>query len=540
MNGNAMILSLMGGVLLLLYGVNLAGEGLKGWAGARIKTALETMTKNRFTALLTGIGITFVLQSSSASTVTVISLIDAGLMTFTQSLAVTLGAGIGATITVQLISFRIYDYSLFICGVGLLINFMSDDVRRKSAGRGVFGFGLILLSIMLLSDVIAPLKENELFQTNLRAVGDNPFLGIIVSLVLTAIIQSSAATIGLAITFAITGMMDLNAAVPIVLGANIGTCATGLISAAKSGTEAKRAAIAHALFRIIGVVLFLPFIGVFSDLMARTGGDVARQIANAHTVFNGVVAVVLLPFIGYIGKLVEMWVPDKTGESEEFKPKYLNPSMLQTPALALAQAKRESLRMAEIVQDMYKLTLPAIMQCDEKLIERVESMDDEVDILDDSIRRYLTQLAKEQLGSDEARTQMDVLVFISNMETIGDVIDTNLMELARKKSKKCVQFSREGQRDIEDLYGRVLENLELAISAVTTGERALAERVQKNDSRIKELEREYNRRHIERLESGLSESLETSSIHLDVLTNFVRVNNHVTNIVYSMLGSSLF
>jgi len=533
-----MILSLFGGVFLLLYGVNVAGKGLQGWAGPRIKTALETMTRNRFAAVGTGVIITFLLQSSSATAVTVVSLIDSGLMSFFQALGVLLGAGIGTTITVQLIAFKIYDYALFICGVGLLIRFIVSDVQRRRLGEAIFGFGLIFLSIGLMSDAMEPLQASELFREILRAVGRNPFLGVIVALALTAVVQSSAAVIGIAIIFSLNNLITIEAAIPIILGANIGTAATGIISSVRSSAEAKRAAFANAIFKTIGVVIVLPLVGPFAELARLTSSDVTRQIANAHSIFNFGLAIVLLPFINKIGHRIVNWFPDDECDLDEFKPKYLNQAMLSTPSLALAQATRETMRMAEIVQDMLKLSYPAILNCDTALIEKVENMDDRVDILDKAVRFYLTQLSKEDLDQEDAKRQMEILIMISNLEAIGDVVDKNLMELARKKAKECVQFSKEGEQDIEDLHSRIIENFELTMSAATTRDKALADRVYRNKNRIRDLEKEYYRKHIERLESGLAESFETSSIHLDVLTNLKRTNTHLTNIVYPLLETS--
>jgi phosphate:Na+ symporter len=532
------IFNIFGGVFLLLYGMKLSGDGLQAWAGARIKTALETMTKNRFAALFTGVVITFLLQSSSASTVMAVSLIDSGLLSFAQTLGVILGADIGTTITVQLISFRIYDLALFICGLGLAFMFITKDQQRKSLGQAVLGFGLIFLAIKLMLDAMSPLKSSPLFQELVKASGDYPLTGIIVSALFTALIHSSAATIGIAITLSMGGLMDLSSAIPIVLGANIGTTGTALLASIRSSVDAKRAAFANVLFKAIGTLLILPFLGPFAELVRLTAEEGARQVANAHTIFNIGLALLLLPFTNLFAGLIEKWFPEKKDEAEEFKPKHLNPAMLRSPSLALAQATREAIRMAEIVQDMLKMSLPAIMECDLALIEKVENMDDRVDLLDRGIRFYLTQLGKEQLSPREASRQMEVLAVISNLESIGDVIDKNLMEIARKKARKCVNFSAEGHKDIEDLHGRVLENLELAMSAFTTGDRAIAERVFRNKARIKDAEREYYRKHIERLESGLSESFETSSIHLDVLTNLKRINTHVTSVVYPLISDN--
>ncbi len=542
LNTNLIILSLFGAVLLMLYGVRLAGDGLRGWAGPRIKTALETMTRNRLVAVGTGVVVTFLLQSSSATTVTMVSLIDSGLISFSQTLGVILGSDIGTTITVQLISFKVHQYALFICGVGLLIRFLTEDNQRKSLGDGILGFGLIFLSIYLMSQIMEPLQKNELFKDILHASGKSPILGILAAMAITAVIQSSAATIGIVISLALVGgpgteIIDTRSAIPIILGANIGTCGTALLSSLRSTVDAKRAAFANLLFKLIGVMIVLPFLGPFTELMELTADDVPRQIANTHTIFNIGLAVLLLPFTGLLGKVIEKWFPEKKEDGDEFHLKYLNPTMLETPSLALAQAARETMRMAEQVEDMLKPSLKAIVQCDLSLIERIESMDDNVDILDRAIRMYLIQLSGEHLTREEAKRQMEILSVIANLESIGDVIDKNLMELARKKAKNCVNFSRDGEVEIEDLYNRVLENFTLTMSAFTSQDKSMAEKVFRNKNRIRDLEKDYYRRHLERLESGLSESIETSSIHLDVLTNLKRVNTHLTNIAYQIMES---
>ncbi|MFO8057535.1 MAG: Na/Pi cotransporter family protein [bacterium] len=542
LNTNLIVLSLFGSVLLLLYGVRLAGDGLRGWAGPRIKTALETMTRNRFVALGTGVVVTFLLQSSSATTVTMVSLIDSGLISFSQTLGVILGSDIGTTITVQLISFKVHQCALFICGVGLFIRFITEDNQRKSLGEGILGFGLIFLSIYLMSQIMEPLQDNQLFKDILQASGTSPILGILAAMLITAIIQSSAATIGIVISLALVGgpgteIIDVRAAIPLILGANIGTCGTALLSSLRSTVDAKRAAFANLLFKLIGVIIVLPFLAPFTSLMELTGDNVARQIANTHTIFNIGLAVILLPFTGPLGRLIEKWFPEKQEESDEFHPKYLNPAMLDTPSLALAQAARETMRMSEQVEDMLKLSLPALTECDLGLIERVEAMDDNVDMLDRSIRMYLTQLSRTNLTREDAKRQMEILTVISNLESIGDVIDKNIMELSRKKAKNCVNFSQKGQVEIEDLHSRILENFTLTLSAFTSQDKSMAEKVFRNKNRIRDLEKDYYRRHIERLESGLSESIETSSIHLDVLTNLKRINTHLTNIAYQIMES---
>lgn len=531
-----MILTLFGGVLLLLYGIQLAGEGLKEAAGPQIKTALQTLTRNRVAGLFTGVGVTFLLQSSSATTVLLVGLVDAGLMSLGQTMGVILGADVGTTLTVQLLAFQIEELAVFIAGLGILIMLWGGQPERRSLGKGILGFGLIFLSIKIMAESIAPLEHNELFTKLLLAVAENPLAGVLVAAALTAVLHSSAAMLGLTITLALNHLITLPAALPMILGANIGTCVTAFLGSLRSKPDAKRVAWAHILFKVAGSLLVLPLLKPFAEVAALTADDLARQIANAHTIFNLGLALVFLPFTGVAARLTQRLVPDQVEEPEEkFAPKYLNPAMLTEPSLALAQAVREALRMAEVVQDMLGLSLDALLGQSRDLIEMVENMDDRVDLLDRAISFYLTKLSSQKMNEEEARRQMGILHLVSNLEAIGDVVDKNLMELAKKKLDKQREFSAEGREDIKTLHTKVLENLELAISAFTGRDQELAQKVLRHKPVIREIEQELYQRHIQRLEKGLAESFETSSIHLDVISNLKRINSLLTNIVYPIV-----
>jgi phosphate:Na+ symporter len=534
---NIMLLSLFGGILLLLYGVNLAGEGLKGAGEKQIQGALRTLTRNRLTALLVGIIVTFLLQSSSATTVMLVSFVESGLLTLSQTLGIILGADIGTTLTVQLISFRIYDWALFIVGLGILLMFVGSRPERKSLGRGILGFGLIFLSIGLMSKALSPLRDNRLFEEILLGLGKSPLVGIIVSAAFTALIQSSAATIGIALTLSLQQLISLESAIVVILGANIGTCATAIIGSIRSQREAKQVATAHILFKVIGVLIMIPLIKPFTSLVELSAETLPRQIANAHTFFNLGIGILFLPFTGPLERIVRRLTPaeEEAEEEEKFRPKYLNPNMLKEPGLALAQATRETIRMSEIVQDMLCLSQKAFAENDLALIEKIENTDDKVDILDSSIRLYLTQLIRSVMNEDDAYRQMEILSVVSNLESIGDVIDKNLMELAKKKVKKEVEFSKQGWDEIQDFHAKVVENLELALSAFASRDLSLAQKVVRHKASLREIGQTYYENHILRLQQGLTESIETSSIHLDVLTNLRRINSFVTSIVFPLI-----
>ncbi|MEK6716463.1 MAG: Na/Pi cotransporter family protein [candidate division NC10 bacterium] len=535
---NLMLITLFGGMALLLYGMQLVGEGLQLAAGGRMRQILSSITNNRFKGMMVGAFITAVIQSSSATTVMLVGFASSGLMDLTQTIGVILGADIGTTITVQLIAFQIFDYALLLVGVGFLLIFASKRKIFKYVGQAILGFGFIFFAMKVMSDAMVPLRQSEIVKTLLVSLGDQPLLGIIVAAVFSALVHSSAATIGLAITLSLQGLLPLSAAIPIIFGANIGTCATALASSIGIKLEAKRVALAHIFFKVVGVLVFLPFITPFVHLVQLTADDVARQIANAHTLFNVGITALFLPFSSLLARFISRLVPeDKEGEGL-FGPKYLDEHMLETPALALGQATREALRMADIVSDMFTRTIATFSGEDPELIEFIQEKDDQVDTLDREIKHYLTKLSQQSLTDEQSKREIGILAFGNNMENIGDIVDKNLMDLAKKKLSKGVHFSEPGHKEIVLLHKKVLQNLEMAISAFASNDPALAQQVLERKLEISQTERKFRQAHIQRLHDGYRESIDTSEIHLDVLTNLKRINSHITAVAYPILENA--
>jgi phosphate:Na+ symporter len=535
---NVMLIALCGGMALLLYGMQLVGEGLQQAAGGRMRQILGSITNNRFKGMLAGAFITAAIQSSSATTLMLVGFGSSGLLTLGQSMGVILGADIGTTVTVQLIAFKIFDYALLLVAVGWLLMFAAPRKILKFVGRAILGFGFIFFAIKVMSDAMVPLRQSEIVRTLLVSLGDQPLLGVIIAAVVSALVHSSAATIGLAITLSLQQLLPLQAAIPIIYGANIGTCATALASSVGTSTEARRVAIAHIFFKIAGVLLFLPFTGLFSRLVALTADDVSRQIANAHSLFNVGITAIFLPFTGALARLVATLVPEDKGSERLFGPKYLDEHMLETPALALGQATREALRMADVVSEMLTKTIDTFSRDDPELVEFIEERDDQVDLLDREIKHYLTKLSQQSLTDEQSKREISVLSFVNNMENIGDIVDKNLMELAKKKLNKGARFSEPGLREIMQLHKKVLQNLELAISAFASNDRGLAQQVLERKLELGQTERKFRQAHIQRLHDGYRESIDTSEIHLDVLTNLKRINSHVTAVAYPILEGS--
>ncbi|MBI4636238.1 MAG: Na/Pi cotransporter family protein [Candidatus Rokubacteria bacterium] len=529
------LLALFGGMALLLYGIQLTGDGLQRAAGGRLRQLLTGLARTRLLAMVSGATVTGIIQSSSATTVMLIGFVSAGLMTFRQTLGVILGADIGTTFTVQLIAFRVTDYSLLLVGLGFTIIFMARRSVAKDVGQALLGFGFIFLGLKLILDGVAPLKTNPLAVELLASVGGSPVVAVLTAAVFSALVHSSAATIGLALALASEGLLDLGGAVAIVLGANIGTCATALAASIGATAEAKRVAVAHIAFKVLGAALVLPFIGPFTDVVASTAADPARQIANAHTFFNCGISLLFLPFTHLAARAIEALVPEDQKAENPFRTRYLDERALNQPSLALGQATREALRMADTVQAMLRDVVPVFRNDDQELLEDVERRDDQVDFLEREIKLFLARLEREAMGTDLSRKEIGLISVIGNLENIGDIIDKNLMELARKKLYHARRFSEAGWAELLEFHAMTSKNLERAIAAFAANDRGLAQEVLDQRPVMRQRERELRESHLGRLRAGLAESLETSEIHLDILTNVKRISSHVSALVFPIL-----
>ncbi len=530
--GRSMIyLDLFGGVLLLLYGIRLINDGLQNAAGPRIRTLLRSLTSNRLAAVGAGAFITGLIQSSSATSVMLVGFVSAGLMSFRQTLAVVLGADIGATLTVQLIAFHVTDYAVLLVGLGLSLSLFAKRHHLKNIGQGLLGFGFVFLSIRIMSDALAPLQQNDLFKEVMVVLVGSPFTGILLSALFTGLIHSSAATIGIALALAANGLVSLEGAIYIVLGANIGTCSTALMASFRAPAEARRVAWAHVLFKAAGVAVLLAVLPLFERLVIYTGSDLSRQIANAHTLFNIFLALIFLPFLGLVAKLLVRLVPESTVE-KRFGPMYLDDHVLGTPSLALSQATREVLRESDIVKEMLADAVRIFEVEDQGVILAVRDKDNLVDVLDRQIRLYLTRLSSSRLTEFQGRRAVALLEASRDLESIGDIIDRNIIPLALKRITKGLMFSAEGIREITDYHRKLIENFDMALSAFSSQDQDLARRVLRNKEELEGLERELIQAHLDRLRKGLRESIDTSHIHLDAIGNLARINALITHIIY--------
>lgn len=516
-----LIVGLIGGLALFLLGMDLMTDALRLVVGDRAKAVLEKLTSNRFAGLLTGAGITAVIQSSSVTTVLVVGFISAGLMSFIQSIPIILGSNIGTTVTAQIIAFNITNWALVLISVGFGMSALAKRQTRKSQGTAVLGLGLIFFGMVVMGEAMSPLRTYEPFIKMMETL-DNPLLGILAGAVITAILQSSSATTGIVIVLASQGLITPGAGIALVLGANIGTSVTALLAAIGKPREAQRAAVAHLLFNVVGVLIWIPFVGWLVSIVGNIGGGTAREVANAHTVFNVINALIFLPFVTPFAALVTKLVPDKPVEGE-MRPKYLDKSLIRSPSLALSAARMEMLRMASRVQGMLADILPAVLDGSIDTLEDVASMDDEVDLLHGLLLEYLGDIGEARLSEASSDELMDLFEATNSLEAIGDIIETNLVTLGHQRIGASITVS-EQTREVLDIYHTAVSDaFRLALIAVTQKDQDAARTVAKMKSHIRNLERAANEHEAERLVADEPNRIATYRFETDLLTNLKRI-----------------
>ncbi len=527
-------LNFLAGIALMVYGIRTLRKGSDRVFGARLRRILQTATQGKLRALMAGFLLSILIPSSTGVALISVEAISAGYVGLAQSLAVMLGANIGFTVTVQLLAFRFFIYNGLFLAAGMPLFLFGKRPAVRGIGQTLIGLGFLLLSIQLISAAVAPLKDNADVMEVMGVLQNHPFWLLGFTAMLKVLLQSATATIGIAIALVTQGVLSVNGGVAVVLGANIGIGVTALMAGFKR-PETRRMAMGNLAFKVAGVAVCVPLTTGLIHLLEPVSpqGD-TQVIANAHTLFNVVLAVVGLPVIGMLAKLLEKLVPDRPAPREG-QARHLEPAYLQSPALALGQATQEILHMADYVRGMLHDARRAFQQGDIALCDEVQKRDDLVDNLNNEIKAYITKISEESLTAEESRREVALLTFANDLESIGDIIDKNLIDLARKKITQQLEFSAEGRGELDDYFGKVVENFEIATSAFATRDPVLAEKLMRHKHHLSETEREYRNRHFHRLHAGLKESFETSAIHLDALTALKRINSHLTAVAYPIL-----
>ena len=539
---------LIGGLAVFLYGMLLMNKNLTAIAGNKLSKIMLTLTRGKARGYLTGLGVTIINQSSSATTVLEAALVGAGLLTFQQSLAVTLGSELGSTFMGQLVAFpAITRLSAIIIAAGFFSSLLTKTKRRKSIAGTILGFGILFLGMDMMSKSLIPLRSYQPF-LDLMARIENPIFGIIIGILFTMIVQSSGATSGLTIAMAMSGTISLSQAVPINMGAAVGTCITAVLGSLALNREAKRTAYIHIVFQSIGVVLVfillsIPFRGdrlwlvLAKEFTSRVLGteSLARQIAMAHTFMSVVNHIFIIPMLPSIIKIFNRIYPPMEIE-KPFGVRYINDSLIETPEIALKLARKEILRGVEIVKVMFDDSVAVFKTRDMEKVREINNIEDNVDILRNEIIPFLTKLAAKELTEKESEKEVTYLYITNEFESIGDVIDKNIMALAEKMVENNYHFSSNGSKDIEKLHGKISVNLAHIIKVIRDDDLILANNITKTGCTIRKLETDLREQHFKRLHDGLQESMETSAVHLDLLDNLKRINDHIVYIAYTVLG----
>ena len=514
---------LLGGLALFLLGMDRMTESLRMIAGDRMRTILSRLTTNPFAGLLTGAGVTSLIQSSSVTTVLVVGFISSGLMTLEQSIGVIIGANVGTTITAQIIAFDVSTFALLAIAVGFGITFFAHNELRRTQGTVLMGLGLVFFGMNVMGDAMAPLRSSETFIDAMTRL-ENPLAGIAVGALFTALIQSSSATTGIVIVLAQQGLITLETGMALVLGANIGTAITAVLAAIGKPRDAMRAAAAHTVFNVGGVVLWLPFLGMLAGLVDDIGGGVAREVANAHSIFNIANALIAVGLTGLIARLVRRVVPSRGDEREELiRTKYLDETLVHTPAIALERGRLEISRMANRVNTMLDDVLPALLTGTRWTLLEIEELDDEVDSLHGQVVEFLGRVSQSRLSNKSADELLGLMEATNYLEAIGDVVETNLVALGLRRVEGNLTVSEETRKVLEELHAHVAEAVQLATTAVIERDAEAARRVTKMKKFINTLERGAGAHQAERLVAGEPDRVETYRLETDVIANLKRI-----------------
>ena len=535
-----LVVGLLGGLSLFLYGMDKMSDALKNVAGEKMKDVLAVLSNNRIMGLITGAIVTAVIQSSSVTTVMLVGFVTAGLMSLSQTVGVILGADIGTTITAQIVAFKVTKYALLLLAIGFGMLFISKREKIQQYGYMVMGLGMIFFGMGVMNDAMEPLRTYQPF-VDLMANMSNPILGILVAAVFTALVQSSSASMGVVIVLAMQGLITLEAGIALALGANIGTCVTAGLASLGKPREAVRVAVCHVLFKILGVLILLPLIGPFAKFVVfispspaegLTGMQAAasvlpRQVANAHTLFNVGIGILFLPLVTQFSRLVFWLVPDRPlTEVEEIQPKYLSEMLLHTPSLALDAARHEIKRMGKRVDLMNSAMMPAVLSGNRDALQAVREMDEEVDILYKHLVNYLAEVSKLQLNEYQTQKMIKLMAAVNDLEQIGDVIEISLVDLGEKRIKKGFKISEATQKVINTVHVVVSDALKAAVRAVVEEDNDFAVRVISMKTDMNRLVEQAGMHQAKRLVSEDSGKFEAYSVEVDIIEKLKRIYYH--------------
>ena len=537
--GSMVLLDLMGGVALLLWGLHMVVSGMLRAFGPDLRRFLGKALSNRFTAFGAGLGLTALLQSSTATGLMTTSLAADGMVSLVPALAIMLGANVGTTLIVQALSFNISAAAPVLFVIGLVTFRVGGQSLTRALGRIAIGLGLTLLALHILVDTLAPAEEAPAVRVLLTDITHDPVLCIVIAAALTWAAHSSVAVVLLVMSLAYSHFVTTDAALALVLGANLGSAINPLLEGGVRGDPAsRRLPLGNLLNRLVGILIALPLLPLLAHELPVLQPDAAKMTAEFHLLFNVALAAIFIGPLDAVAWLLVRILPERKQPADPSLPRYLDETALDTAPLAITNAARETLRMGDTVEVMLRQVMTAIMNNDRKLAAEVSRMDNIVDRLTEAIKLYIARLTRGSLDEREGRRAMEIVSFAINLEHIGDIIDKNLCELAIKKIKRRYQFSPEGAAELTTFHKRICESLQVAFGVFMTGDMAAARRLIREKAELRSIELAAGERHFERLREGRPESIETSSLHLDILRDLRRIHSHICSVAYPVLEAA--
>jgi len=533
------LLNLLAAIALLVWGTHLVRTGILRVFGANLRQVLARSISNRFTAALSGIGVTALVQSGTATALIVSSFVGQGLIALPLALAVMLGADIGTSLMAVVFSFDLSWLSPLFIFLGVVLFISRQDSNAGRLGRVLIGLGLMLLALRLVTDSTEVLTRAPAVKALLATLSSDLLLEITTGAVLSVVSYSSLAIVLLTATLAGTSVIPLDVALGLVLGANLGSGLLAVLTTARSSIETRQVPLGNLVFKALGIVIAAPLIGLWLRHVRPLLGEPATAVVLFHFSFNVIIGAVFIGLTHMVARWIGAWLP-KAGKKTDASTRHhhLDPSALATPSLAISCAAREAMYQADVVETMLRGVLEVIKKDDIKLAEDLRKLDDTVDELYSAIKYYLTKISREALSEEESRRWTDIISFTINMEQIGDIIERVLIDIEDKKIKPARSFSEAGMAEIAELHDRLIDNLRLGMSVFLNGSVRDAQKLLEEKARFRDLERAYASAHLTRLSDNSVQSIETSSLHIDLISDLKRINSHICSIAYPILDSA--
>jgi phosphate:Na+ symporter len=534
--GSTVILDLMGGVALLLWGLHMVHSGIVRAFGADLRRLLGIALQNRFRAFLAGAFVTALLQSSTATGLMAASFVTGGTVDLVPALAVMLGANVGTTLVVQVLSFNIAVLTPILLLTGVIAFKRGGRTWTRDLGRAAIGIGLMLLALHIFLGALTTTESSAAARALLSAITGQPMLCLLVAAAFTWAAHSSVAIVLVVMSLGAAQLISPTAVIAMVLGANIGSALNPLIEASQPGNPAsRRLPVGNVLTRLVGCALVLPFLHQIADALQQFEPNSARLAADFHTTFNIVLALVFIGPLDLVARMLTRWLPDQPKAADPATPVYLDSSAAGTPAVALVCAAREVLRTGDLIETMLRQAMTALLTNDRKLVAEISRMDDAVDSLNDAVKLYVTRMTRDSLDDRDGFRAMEIISFSINLEHVGDIIDKNLMDLASKKIRRGITFSKEGEADLVEFHQQVVDSLKLAVGIFMSGDMNIARQLIAAKTQLREREFAAAERYLARLREGTPETIESYSLDLDILRDLKRIHSHLCSAAYPVL-----